>query len=63
VQDLFGVTQGAFNFDGTYTGNDFADFLLGDAKAYTELGVQERAFGITCPGPPTFRTTGASIAS
>src|SRR5579863_1100757 len=44
VQDLFGVTQGAFNFDGTYTGNDFADFLLGDAKAYTELGVQDKGF-------------------
>ena len=42
IQDLFGVTQGAFNFDGTYTGNDFADFLLGDAKAYTELGVQDK---------------------
>ena len=41
VQDLFGVTQGAYNFDGTYTGNDFADFLLGDAKSYTELGVQD----------------------
>jgi len=41
VQDLFGVTQGAFNFDGTYTGNDFADFLLGNAKTYTELGVQD----------------------
>lgn len=44
VQDLFGVTQGAFNFDGTYTGNDFADFLLGDAKGYTELGVQDKGF-------------------
>jgi hypothetical protein len=42
VQDLFGVTQGAFNFDGTYSGNDFADFLLGDAKSYTELGVQDK---------------------
>src|SRR6266478_6131695 len=44
VQDLFGVTQGAFNFDGTYTGNDFADFLLGTAKSYTELGVQDKGF-------------------
>src|ERR1700730_797664 len=44
VQDLFGVTQGAFNFDGTFTGNDFADFLLGDAKSYTELGVQDKGF-------------------
>jgi hypothetical protein len=41
VQDLFGETQGAFNFDGTFTGNDFADFLLGDAKGYSELAVQD----------------------
>ena len=41
VQDLFGQTQGAFNFDGTYTGSDFADFLLGDAKSYSELAVQD----------------------
>ena len=41
VQDLFGTTQGAFNFDGTFTGNDFADFLLGDAKGYNELAVQD----------------------
>jgi hypothetical protein len=42
VQDLFGQTQGAFNFDGTFTGNDFADFLLGDAKSYNELAVQDQ---------------------
>ena len=41
VQDLFGQTQGSFNFDGTYTGNDFADMLLGDAKSYGELAVQD----------------------
>jgi Carboxypeptidase regulatory-like domain len=41
TQDLFGQTQGGFNFDGTFTGNDFADFLLGDAKSYQELGVQD----------------------
>jgi hypothetical protein len=41
VQDLFGTTQGAFNFDGTYTGSDFADFLLGTAKSYNELAVQD----------------------
>jgi len=28
VQDLFGTTQGFFTFNGNYTGNDFADFLL-----------------------------------
>jgi len=44
VQDLFGTTQGAFNFDGTYTGNDFADFLLGTAKGYNELAVQDHGF-------------------
>jgi hypothetical protein len=42
VQDLFGQTQGGFTFDGTFTGNDFADFLLGDAKSYQELAVQDK---------------------
>jgi len=41
VQDLFGTTQGSFNYDGTFTGNDFADMLLGTAKSYTELAVQD----------------------
>jgi hypothetical protein len=41
VQNLFGQTQGGFSFDGTFTGNDFADFLLGDAKSYQELAVQD----------------------
>jgi Carboxypeptidase regulatory-like domain len=41
VQDLFGQTQGGYTFDGTFTGNDFADFLLGDAKKYQELAVQD----------------------
>jgi hypothetical protein len=42
VQDLFGQTQGGFSFDGTFTGNDFADYLLGDAKSYQELAVQDK---------------------
>jgi hypothetical protein len=42
VQDLFGDTQGGFTFDGTYTKNDFADFLLGYAKTYTQLAVQDK---------------------
>src|SRR6266568_649572 len=41
VQDLFGTTQGSFNFDGTFTGVDFADMLLGTAKSYNELAVQD----------------------
>ncbi len=41
TQDLFGQTQGGFGFDGTFSGNDFADFLLGDAKSYQELAVQD----------------------
>src|SRR5579864_72007 len=44
AQDLFGQTQGSFNFDGTFTGSDFADFLLGTAKSYNELAVQDRGF-------------------
>jgi hypothetical protein len=44
VQDLFGQTQGGFSFDGTFTGNDFADMLLGDAKSYQELAVQDKGF-------------------
>ncbi len=42
IQDLFGQTQGGFGFDGTFTGNDFADFLLGDSKGYQELAVQDK---------------------
>jgi len=41
VQDLFGTTQGSYGFDGTFTGNDFADYLLGTAKSYNELAVQD----------------------
>jgi hypothetical protein len=42
VQDLFGQTQGGFGFDASFTGNDFADFLLGTAKSYQELAVQDK---------------------
>ncbi len=41
-QDLFGNTQGAFAFNGLFTGNPTADFLLGYANSYTELAVQDR---------------------
>ena len=41
IQDLFGNTQGSFNFNGNYTGNDFADYLLGFSNSYTELAVQD----------------------
>lgn len=39
-QDLFGPTQGAFTFNGKYSGNDFADFLLGYAFQYAQLQQQ-----------------------
>jgi hypothetical protein len=42
VQDLFGNTQGAFNFGGGYTGLDFADYLLGFSSGYNELAVQDK---------------------
>ncbi|MBV9441499.1 MAG: TonB-dependent receptor, partial [Acidobacteriaceae bacterium] len=41
IQDLFGQTQGRFFFNGNYTGNDFADFLLGYSNQYSELAVQD----------------------
>jgi hypothetical protein len=44
VQDLFGDTQGVFNFNGNYTGLDFADYLLGLTNSYNELGVQDHGF-------------------
>jgi len=44
VQDLFGQTQGGFNFDARFTGLDFADFLLGESSGYTELAVQDKGF-------------------
>jgi hypothetical protein len=41
-QMIFGNTQGNYNFDGTFTGNAAADFLLGYAKSYGELAIQDR---------------------
>jgi hypothetical protein len=41
VQDLFGQTQGGFNFNGNYTGNSFGDYLLGLPDSYQELAVQD----------------------
>jgi hypothetical protein len=40
TQDWFKNTQGNFRFDGNFTGNDFADYLLGLAANYTEDGVK-----------------------
>ncbi len=41
IQDLFAPTQGAFTFNGRFTGNDFADFLLGYSNQYSENAVQD----------------------
>ena len=40
TQDWFQATQGQFIFNGFYTGNDFADYLLGYAIGYSESAVQ-----------------------
>ncbi|HET9308734.1 MAG TPA: carboxypeptidase regulatory-like domain-containing protein [Candidatus Sulfotelmatobacter sp.] len=40
VQDAFANTQGNFKFDGSFTGYDYADYLLGYAQQYTEDGVK-----------------------
>ena len=44
IQDLFGNTQGSFTFNNNFTGNDFADFLLGAASGYNELAVQDHGY-------------------
>lgn len=41
-QDIFGQTQGNYRFDGTFTGSDVADFLLGFTQSYSELAIQDR---------------------
>jgi hypothetical protein len=41
-QDIFGDTQGDYNFSGIYTGNAVADFLLGYAANYSELDLEDR---------------------
>src|SRR5436305_9733912 len=40
-QDIFGNTNGNFDFDGSATGNAFADFLLGYAHNYSEVAIQD----------------------
>jgi hypothetical protein len=40
IQTYFADTEGQFGFSGNYTGNDFADYLLGLASSYSEDGYQ-----------------------
>lgn len=40
-QDIFGNTNGSFTFDGNATNNAFADFLVGYARSYSELALQD----------------------
>ena len=40
VQDYFATTQGGFTFDGSFSGSDFADFLLGYAQQYQEFALK-----------------------
>jgi Carboxypeptidase regulatory-like domain/TonB-dependent Receptor Plug Domain len=40
TQDISGYTNGYFGFNGSFTGNSFADFLLGDSNSYQELQLQ-----------------------
>jgi hypothetical protein len=44
VQDWFKNTQGNFQFNGSFTGNDFADYLLGLSSTYTEDGVKSTGY-------------------
>jgi len=40
-QDVFASTEGNFGFNGSYSGNDFADFLLGYAQSYEEDAIHD----------------------
>ncbi len=40
-QDIFGDTQGDYTFDGSFTGNAVADMLLGFAKNYSQLDLED----------------------
>jgi len=40
LQDWFEATQGSFVFTGLFTGNDFADYLLGYTTTYTEAAIK-----------------------
>jgi len=43
-QQIFGNTEGNYTFDGTFTSNALADFLLGYAKSYNELDIQDKGY-------------------
>jgi len=40
IQTFFANTEGNFNFNGSYTGSDMADLLLGYAQGYSEDAIQ-----------------------
>jgi Carboxypeptidase regulatory-like domain len=40
IQDYFANTQGNFTFNGSYTGVDFADYLLGYGSSYEEDAIK-----------------------
>jgi len=44
IQDVFTTTQGNFTFNGSFTGNDFADYLLGYAQGYSEDAIKDNGY-------------------
>ena len=42
IQDVFAATQGNFRFDGSFTGDDFADYLLGFSQQYQEQAIHDQ---------------------
>jgi hypothetical protein len=53
-QDIFGDTQGNYSFDGSFTGNAVADFLLGYSKTYNQLALEDRTHTRTSTGSVYF---------
>jgi carboxypeptidase family protein len=41
IQDIFATTQGNFRFDGSFSGYDYADYLLGLSQQYQENAVKD----------------------
>jgi hypothetical protein len=53
-QDIFGDTQGHYTFDGSFSGNAVADMLLGYAKSYNQLDLEDRTHTRTSTGSAYF---------
>jgi len=59
---IYSNNPGSYGFDGTFTGNDFADFLLGTSKIMANWRSNHGLWN-NVSWLPTFRITGAQLAA